>query len=72
MARKFFLKSPKCGGWRLWGLVGLLVSGVMLASLAGCANLGYYWQNTQGHLAVMHAAKPVKDWLDDASTPQAT
>lgn len=58
------------GGWRLLGVffvVGL--SGLLLTCLSGCANLGYYWQNTQGHLAVMNAAKPVQDWLSDAQTP---
>jgi predicted aminopeptidase len=38
--------------------------------LSGCGNIGYYWQNTQGHLAVMAAAKPVQDWIDDPQTPQ--
>lgn len=65
--------SPKRGGW--WR-VGLILGGAvvltMLIGLGGCANLGYYWQNTQGHLAVMNAAKPVHEWLDDAKTPQAT
>ena len=41
-------------------------------SVSGCSNLGYYWQNTQGHIAVMNAAKPVQEWLDDAKTPPAT
>ncbi len=40
--------------------------------ISGCSNLGYYWQNTQGHLAVMNAAKPVQDWLSDAQIPEAT
>jgi predicted aminopeptidase len=45
---------------------------LVAAGISGCGNLGYYWQNTQGHLAVMNAAKPVKDWLDDSQTPEAT
>jgi predicted aminopeptidase len=40
--------------------------------VAGCSNLDYYWQNTQGHIAVMNAAKPVKDWLDDPQTSSST
>ena len=40
--------------------------------ISGCGNLGYYWQNTQGHLAVMNAAKPVQEWLDDGQIPEAT
>ena len=39
---------------------------------SGCSNLGYYWQNTQGHIAVMNAAKPVQDWLADPTTSDAT
>lgn len=45
---------------------------LVVISIAGCSNLGYYWQNTQGHLAVMNAAKPVQDWLGDAGTPLST
>ncbi len=47
-----------------------IILGVLGSS--GCSNLGYYWQNTQGHIAVMNAARPVKDWLDDPQTPEAT
>ncbi len=43
-----------------------------LAGVSGCANLGYYWQSMTGHMAVVNAAKPVQDWLDDAQTPDAT
>jgi predicted aminopeptidase len=45
---------------------------LIVVSISGCSNLGYYWQNTQGHLAVMNAAKPVQDWLADPQTSQAT
>jgi predicted aminopeptidase len=45
---------------------------LIAAGLSGCSNLGYYWQNTQGHIAVMNAAKPVQDWLDDPQTSPAT
>ncbi|MBH2010828.1 MAG: aminopeptidase [Xanthomonadaceae bacterium] len=47
----------------------LLAAGLAVAGLAGCADLGYYWQSVNGHLTVMNAARPVKDWLDDAQTP---
>jgi predicted aminopeptidase len=40
--------------------------------ITGCGNLSYYWQNTQGHIAVMNAAKPVQEWLDDAQTSDPT
>jgi predicted aminopeptidase len=41
--------------------------------LAGCSSqstVGYYWQSVTGHLAVMNAAKPISEWLDDANTPE--
>ena len=37
--------------------------------LGGCADLGYYWQTVSGHLQLLHAARPVNDWLADAQTP---
>ena len=43
--------------------------------LGGCAGTdigpGYYWQSVTGHLALMHAARPVQDWIDDPATPPA-
>ena len=45
------------------------------ALLSGCASPGigpgYYWQSVTGHLKLMHAARPVQDWLDDPATPPA-
>lgn len=38
--------------------------------LSGCANLGYYWQSVNGHLQVMNAARPVRDWMAEDQTPQ--
>jgi predicted aminopeptidase len=49
------------------------VAGVAVAAaacLSGCANLGYYLQSVTGHLKLMNAAKPVREWLDDAATPE--
>lgn len=40
----------------------------LIAALAGCSSLGYYWQSASGHLGVMHAARPVSDWLADPAT----
>ncbi|WP_313080947.1 aminopeptidase [Pulveribacter sp.] len=41
--------------------------------LAGCAHgggtLGYYWQSLRGHLALLHAARPVPEWLAEPDTP---
>jgi len=38
-------------------------------ALGGCADLSYYWQSVHGHLALLRAAKPVQQWVDDAQTP---
>ncbi len=38
--------------------------------LSGCANLGYYWQSVSGHLQLMSAAKPVREWLVEEGTPE--
>ncbi len=54
-------------------ILSALFAIVLIAiGLTGCSNLGYYWQNTQGHIAVMNAARPVQDWLDDPQMPEAT
>jgi predicted aminopeptidase len=53
-------------------LIALSAIVLIVVGISGCSNLGYYWQNTQGHIAVMNAAKPVQDWLDDPQTSQAT
>ncbi|WP_036595806.1 aminopeptidase [Ottowia thiooxydans] len=37
--------------------------------LAGCSSMAYYAQSIQGHLALMHAARPIDDWLADPATP---
>ena len=46
----------------------LLAAALAAASLAGCADLGYYWQSVNGHLTMLNAARPVNDWLGDAQT----
>ena len=48
-----------------------LAASVAALCLGGCADLGYYWQSVSGHLQLMHAARPVNDWLADAQTPAA-
>jgi predicted aminopeptidase len=52
------------------GLAGaaLLCLGVLCLG-GGCADLGYYRQTAAGHLDLMTRAKPVDDWLADATTP---
>jgi predicted aminopeptidase len=54
-------------------IVGLATSVGLAAAaavcLSGCANLGYYWQSASGHLKMMNAAKPVREWIADDATP---
>ena len=47
----------------------MLAASVAVACLAGCADLGYYWQSVNGHLTILNAARPVDDWLGDTQTP---
>ena len=50
------------------GIVAAACSTVCLTS--GCSTMGYYAQSIGGHLALVHAAKPVPDWLaDDQASP---
>ena len=53
---------------RRWLAIGLIFL-TSLGGLSGCADLGYYLQSASGHLAMLRAAKPVTQWLDDAQTP---
>ena len=56
--------------------VGALAGAMLLAAAAlclttGCSSLGYYAQSVGGHLKLLNAARPVPDWLADASAPDA-
>ena len=55
----------------LTGLRSVLAASMAAIGLAGCADLGYYWQSVSGHLTVLNAARPVNDWLGDTQTPAA-
>ena len=49
---------------------------MLLALLAGgCAHtegaVGYYWQSVRGHFAIVHAARPLEDWIGQEDTPPA-
>ena len=44
---------------------------LLAAWLAGCADTRYYYQSVSGHLQLMQAARPVRDWLaDSAASPE--
>jgi predicted aminopeptidase len=51
--------------------IRVLAGVIAAAAVAGCADLGYYWQSASGHLGVMRAARPVPQWLEDPATPAA-
>ena len=55
----------------LTGLTATALLTLGALCLSGCANIGYYWQSTRGHLQMMNAARPVQDLLGDATTPEA-
>jgi predicted aminopeptidase len=73
-AKPYCPPSRQSGGVRrvMLLLLATIAVGLALGCLSGCSNLGYYWQSVKGHMAVVNAARPVKDWLDDAQTPDAT
>lgn len=56
----------------LWRGVGRLALGAALASFAaGCSTLAYYGEAAEGHLELLHAARPIDTWLADPATPEA-
>ena len=55
----------------LWWALGAVAAVALALGMAGCANVGYYWQSASGHLGIMAAARPVPEWLADPKTPEA-
>ena len=51
--------------------LALLALGGCASSSSGDSTIGYYWQSFRGHMGIMGAAKPVQDWIDDASQKPA-
>lgn len=49
----------------------LVVAVGVSCGLGACGTVGYYSQSIGGHLDVLRAARPIDDWLDDPSTPEA-
>jgi len=49
-------------------LGGALLLAATVCLTSGCSNWGYYAQSVSGHLAIVGAAKPVSDWVDDVRT----
>jgi predicted aminopeptidase len=46
-----------------------LASALTCLLLAGCSDAVYYSQATEGHFALLAAARPIADWLQDPATP---
>ena len=55
---------------RKWKVAGSLAAAAVVASLAGCSSLGYYWQSASGHMRMMSAARPIDEWMADTQTPE--
>ena len=53
------------------GIVVALLAGATLCLTAGCSTVEYYAQSVGGHLSLLHAARPVPDWLADSQTAPA-
>jgi len=54
------------------GTLGVVVAtAATVCATSGCSTLGYYAQSVRGHLALVHAARPVPEWLADPATPPA-
>ena len=64
-------QNPLMFNFPTWHALKCLSLALALASLAGCSSLGYYWQSTSGHLALMQAARPVDDWLQDPASTES-
>jgi predicted aminopeptidase len=44
---------------------------VAAVAISGCSTLGYYAQSISGHFALVNAARPVSEWLDDPQVDPA-
>lgn len=51
--------------------MNILLAGLVLLCLNGCASVGYYWQSVSGHMQMLNTARPVNDLLADPQTPAA-
>jgi predicted aminopeptidase len=49
----------------------LFVAATMLPLIAGCANVGYYWQSVSGQLGIWRRERPIEEVINDTATPEA-
>lgn len=47
-----------------------MLAALLCLLLAGCGAVSYYGQAVHGHLSLMHAARPIPDWLRDPAVPE--
>ena len=50
------------------GIRARLLVSIMLLSLSGCADIGYYWHSASGHMALMNARVDIQTLLEDPAT----
>lgn len=48
-----------------------LLAAIALLGLSGCGSAGYYWQGFKGQMALLHAARPIPEWLEQDDLPPA-
>ncbi|MDB5892150.1 MAG: aminopeptidase [Polaromonas sp.] len=60
------MKTPFSLRWA--GVSAALFGALGIASLAGCAGPGYYWQSVSGHLHMLNLARPVDEVMADPKT----
>jgi predicted aminopeptidase len=63
------MRKLAMAAWGFAGTIALTVGAVCLGT--GCASIGYLAQSVGGHMAVIHAAKPVAEWTADPATSDA-
>ena len=67
-----FVKAGQTMRWAALGSAGTVAAALVAVCLGtGCSSLGYYAQSVGGHVDLMRRARPIGDWLADASTPAA-
>jgi predicted aminopeptidase len=68
IARRALLPALRTPRRLLFAAVAILA---LASGLGACSSIGYYSQSIGGHLDVLHAARPIDDWLADPQTPDA-
>ncbi len=51
------------------GLAGIVAALAVAGLTTGCSTLGYYARSIGGHLQLLHAARPVPQWIASSETP---